>query len=883
MAREPKWRRYLRLVRPDVAADVQDEIDFHVARMAERLIGEGVDPAEARARAQREFGDRAAAEAACREIGEARLRGATHRRWWEDLRDDLRYGVRNLARAPAFALVAVLTLALGVGAATAIFSVVNGVLIRPLSYPEPDRLVRLYEASPQGNPRSPIAGANFVDWQARAASFSVLAVHGWPYDAILTGAESPVRVVTAGLSPEVLEALEVQPVLGRLFTKQDGDGVVLLSTALWRTRFGADPSIVGRSISLRDRSYAVVGVMPPDFRFPAARVEVWQALSAINATDRRSHNWGAVGRLAPGVSIERARAEMTAITGTLAAEYPESLKDWGVTVAPLKDDLVGSIRPMLLALLASVGLVLLIACANLANLFLARSVSREREIAVRGALGAGRGRIVRQLMTEIAVLAALAAGVGLAVAQGLLRTLLALAPPDLPRLAEVRIDPAVLGFAVLITAACAIAFGLAPAFASARGNAHLVLRAGADRSGGVRHHRVRGAVLVAEVALSLVLLTGAGLLVRSFAAIKSVDLGYRPDPWLALSIDLPLPRYPDLATQERFADRLRERLAAVPGVVAATSTTRMPAAAGAMTFSFAIDGRESPNSSGRFDPEPLAFVPPGFFEALGAPLLRGRTFDTRDRDDAPPVTVVSEMLARKYWPDVDPVGQRIAFRPGEPWMEVVGVVGDLAMGPADQDMTPAFYLPTAQRRDNWLTWSIVLVRAQGGRDPATLAPGVVAALAEIDAALPPNRVATLDQLYAESVAPRRFAMVLLGAFAVAAVGLGLIGLYGVLATTVAQRRQEIAVRVALGASRQAVVGMVLRQAFGYTALGIGIGAVAAGLLTRLLGGLLFGVSPLDPVSFGLGAMLLGVAALGASLIPARRAASVAPIRALRES
>ena len=882
---EPKWRRYLRFFRPNVAADVEEELDFHVAQIAERLIREGADPATARARAQREFGDRAGAERACREIGEASLVVTRRCRWWEDLRDDLRFGARNLRRAPGFAAVAALTLALGVGAATAIFSVINGVLIRPLPYREPDRLVRFWEVSPQGITRNPIAGANFIDWRARAKSFAALAAHRWPYDVALSGVESPARVVVNDLSPAAFDVLGVRPALGRLFGPADPGTAVLVSAALWRTRFGSDSAVVGRTISLGDVAHTVVGVMPDGFRFPVAGVGVWRPVTEADlaSADRRSHNWGAVGRLAPGVPFGQALSEIRAITATMRGEFPAFLEGWDTRIVPLKDDLVGPIKPTLLALFAGVGLVLLIACANLANLFLARSLAREREVAVRGALGAGRGRIIRQLMTEVGLLAAIGATIGLGLAYWLLRVLMTLAPADLPRLAEIRIDPVVLAFAVLVTIASAIGFGLAPAFVSARTSSHAALRAGADRSGSRRHHRLRGSVLVAEVALSLVLLTGAGLLIRSFLEIRGVDLGYRPESWLALTIDLPRARYPELATQSQFTERLITELAAAPGVAAVTSTTRQPAADGPMTFSFAIEGRPSPNPSGRFDPEPAEFVAAGYFATLGVPVIRGRDFDSRDRRGAPPVAVVSAALARKYWPDTDPIGRRFAFRPDQPWIEIVGVAGDVVMGPADQQGGTTLYLPADQRSQPWLSWNTVLVRAAPGREPAGLASEVAGVLRRLDPALPPSRLAPVTELYAESVAERRFAMILLAAFAAAAVTLGLIGLYGVLAATVAQRRPEIAVRVALGASRQAVVGLVLRQALGYTVLGIAVGALAAGWLTGLMRGMLFQVSPLDPLAFGLGALFLAVAAIGAALIPARRAAGVAPIQVLRDS
>ncbi len=884
MTFEPTWRRYLRFVRPNVAADVRDEIDFHVAEIEARLVRDGADPADARARAQREFGDRAAAERACRAIGEARLLASRRRRWWEDLRDDLRYGARNLRRAPGFSLVAVLTLALGIGAATAIFSVVNGILIRPLPYREPERLVRLYEVSPQGDDQNPIAAANFLDWRARARSFAVLAVHRWPYTTVLSGLDTPVRAVVDDLSPAALGALGVRPILGRLFGADEPREAVLLSGTLWRNRFGADSSVVGRSISLGDVPHVIIGVMPESFRFPVAAVDLWRPVTEpeLAAADRRSHNLGAVARLAPGVPLAQAQAELRAITAGLRSEFPAFLDGWNARVAPLKDDLVGPIKPMLLALLGGVGLVLLIACANLANLFLARSLAREREVAVRAALGAGRGRIVRQLMTEVGLLSAVAAAAGLVLANGLVRLLLALAPADLPRLAEVRIDPVVLGFAVFATIASAIGFGLAPAFASARASSHAALRAAADRSGSRRHHRIRAGVLVTEVALSLVLLTGAGLLVRSFLNVKGLDLGFRPEPWLGLSIDLPQARYPDFPTQSQFAERLRSELAGVPGVAAVTATTRQPGSDGPTTFSFAIEGRPSPNPSGRFDPESAELVPPGYFSTLGVPVVRGRALDARDRRDGLPVAVVSETFARKYWPGADPVGRRIAFRAEQPWIEIVGVVGDIAMGPADRPVTPTLYLPADQGTWGWLSWQTVLVKAEPGRTAASLTGGVLAALRRVDPALPPSRLTPVADLYADSVAGRRFAMVLLVAFAAAAVGLGLVGLYGVLATTVAQRRPEIAIRLALGASRPAVVGMVLRQAVGYTAAGVALGAFAAAGLAGGLRGMLFQVSPLDPLTFGSGAAGLAVAAIGAAWIPARRAAAVAPIQVLRD-
>ncbi|HEX9893186.1 MAG TPA: ABC transporter permease [Gemmatimonadales bacterium] len=885
MKREPLWRRYLRFFGPDVRADVDEEIQLHFELRVQDYVRDGRSPDAARARVQAEFGDINRARQECRSIGEGRLREHRRARLLDGLKRDLGFGVRRALRSPGFSLTAILTLALGLGATAAIFSVVHGVLLRPLPFPDPDRLVRLYEIAPTGDVQNPVSSGNYLDWRQRSTGFEVLGAHYWPYEVSLTGAGDPARVVLNDLTPEALRALNPRPLLGRLFTADDGldpsARFVLVSYGFWRDRLGGDSSAIGQTVTVDEIAYEILGVMRPDFDFPSSLVDLWRPVSeaGLNPDNRRSHNLGVIARLKPGTTVEPAQAEMTTIAKALQTEYPEFMKGWGVNVVKIHSDLVAPVRPLLLVLLSGVGLVLVIACSNVANLLLARAVGREREISVRGALGASRLRLVRQLLVEGAILAVAAGLLGVFLAQAMLAGLIRLAPSDIPLLDEVRLDRTVLGFALLLTAASTLVFALAPALRLAGTDLQAALRA--DRSGALAHARLRGALVVFEVALSMVLLVGAGLLVRSFTRLQAVDLGFAPDGMLAVSLSPSAARYPDAAAQTGFYQRLLERLDAVPGVAGATSTSATPADPYSTTFSFAIQGRESPNPSGRFDPVPMEAVMPGYFSRLGIPLRRGRTFDSRDRADAPPVAVINETLARVLWPGTDPIGQRIAFRTDAPWLEIVGVVGDTRMLGADRPPAPILYLPFSQKTWAWLRWQTVLIRADAGLNPVDLLPAIRAAAAEVDPQLVLPRVSTVNQLYAESAARRRFATLLLGGFAAAALALGLIGVYGVLSTAVAQRSQELAIRVALGAGRSRVIALILRQALSLTLAGVAIGLLAAAGATRLLGSLLFGVSPLDPVTFGaVGAILLLVSA-GAALIPAWRAARVDPIGAMR--
>jgi putative ABC transport system permease protein len=888
MAPEPIWRRYTRIFGPDVVSDVNDEIEFHIDARAAEYVAAGMAPSAARKRAIEEFGDMERAKRLCREIGEQQHRRRRLAEYADTVRQDLRYAVRMLARSPGFAAAAVLTLALGIGANAAIFSLVNAVLLRPLPYRAPEQLVRVWERSPSGAERNVVSPGNYHDWRTRAKSFSTLAAHSWSFGVAMTEEGEPAMVMLMDATPSLFAMLGVGPALGRGLSEDDattGDAA-LLSDKLWRARFGADRGVVGRRIVLNDRPHLVVGVMPPGFTFVDPTVELWRAAprGRLDPNERRGHNWFVVGRLAPGVSLDGARAEMRTIAAALTREYPQFMAGWGVNVVPLHADMVAAARPVLLVLLGGVGLILLIACANIANLLLARAVSREREIAVRGALGAMRGRLVRQLLTEGMVLAVVGGLLGLVVAAPLLRGLIAFAPGDIPLLDEVRVDRTVLGFAAAATILSTVLFALAPALRLASTDLQTMLRTSQGTASGLRHGRLRNALLVSEVALSLVLLVGAGLLVRSAQHLSTVDYGYRADGLLAVFLDLPRARYDSTARHVAFYGQLLERIRGLPGVSGVTASSEVPAVGYNMTFSYAVEGHRAANPSGREDAQALHVVAAEYFHVLGIPVRRGRAFETRDNANAPPVTIVNEAFARRHWPGESELGRRFSLvGPKGPWLEIVGVVGDTRMVSADAPPAPIFYIPHAQKQWHWLGWMTLIVRAEPGRDPRSLAPAVRAAVAEQDRRLPIHRVATVHELYGESTARRRFATTLLTVFAALALLLGTIGMYGVLSYAVAQRRREIGIRIALGAGTSEVMGAVLRQALALTALGVVIGTGGALALTRLLGALLYEVSPTDPATYVAVAVLLTLVAALAAWMPAWRATRIDPLVVLREA
>ncbi len=882
--RPPGWRRWVRVIRRDPMEDADEELRYHLEMRVEDYMRQGMGEDEARAAARARMGDLGEVRREMEDLSTVELRTERRREWISEIRQDLRYGVRVLLRSPAFTSMAGLTLALGIGATTAIFSLVYAVLLAPLPYPQPDRLVGVWETSPQGSPRNVVSSGNVTDWQERARAFSVLGAHSLPYSRTLTGDGDPLQVATSSLQPEVLRALTVPPAIGRTLTERDAvdGGVALLSHGFWESRYGADPEVLGRRVLLNDVPYTIVGVMPAGFDFPATGVDFWRPITdgEFDATERTSHNYHVLARLAPGVTVEAAQAEMTALAAQIAQEHPAEMTGWSARVVPLHQDLTRNVDALFWVLLGGVVVVLLIACGNLTNLLLARAVARQREMAVRGALGAGRGRILRQLLTESVLLAALGAVGAAGLAPLLQQVLLSVAPGSIPLLDRAAIDVRMFGFTALSALGCALLFGFAPAIQASRSDLLSALRSGRDGSASGQA-RVRSVLLTAQVALSVVLLVSAGLFVRSFRALQATELAFDPQGLVLMDVNLPNQRYPGTPEQVLFYDQLLDRVAGMPAVSGAAGTTQPPGWSADMTFSFAIEGRVASNPNGREDDEEMHAVTPGYFEVLGRRMIRGRAFDANDRAETTPVVIINESLARKHWPGGNPIGERIAFRVGDtPWREIVGVVEDARLESPDVSPRPAIYLPAAQRVWPWVTWMTVMARTANGTDPAAITEGLRRALLELDPQLPPQSITTVEAAFQENTASRTFAMALVGGFGTLALILSVVGLYGLITYTVSHQRREIGVRIALGAHAGEVVGGVMRRTLGLTLAGATVGVLGALLAGRFLQGLLFGVAATDLATYVMTVGVVVVVALATALLPATRAARTNPVGAL---
>ncbi|HUP52257.1 MAG TPA: ABC transporter permease, partial [Longimicrobiales bacterium] len=703
----------------------------------------------------------------------------------------------------------------------------------------------------------------------------------------VTGEGPAFRVDRITLQPEVFAALEASPALGRALVPQDADAgdVVVVGHAFWRDHLGSDPDVLGRRVVLEEIPYTVVGVMPEGFSFPSEGIDVYRPYtdSSFDPSNRTSHNHQVVARLVPGATVESAQAEMARMAEEIAAEHPREMTGWSARVVSLHDDLTRNVEALFWVLLGGVAVVLLITCANIANLLLARAVGRQREMALRGALGAGRGRILRQLLTE-SVLLTLVGGVGaIAVAPLIMGLLIGAAPADVPLLSRAAIDGRMLAFTAAAALSCALLFGLTPALRLSRApDLHAALRAGRDASQ-AGHVRLLGALLVGQVGLSVVLLVGAGLFVRSFRALQATELGFEPDGLVLMDASLPSASYPDTPEQVSFYDRLIERVEALPGVAAAAGSSQPPASSSMMTFSFAIEGRVAANPTGREDDEPVHAITPGYFEVLGQRMVAGRAFGPGDRADGAPVVIFNETLARKHFPEGDAVGHRISFRPGElPWMEIVGVVVDARLESPDVAPRAGTFIPFAQKSWMWLTSLTVVARAEPGYgDPAGLSDGLRDAMLELDANVPPLAVRTVAGSFRESTARRSFAMTLVGGFGVLALLLSVVGLYGLITYSVARERREIGVRIALGAHSGDVVARVLRRALALTAVGALAGLAGAAALSRVVEGLLYGVSPVDATTYVVTLGLVIAVALATTAMPALRAARTDPMEAIR--
>jgi putative ABC transport system permease protein len=799
---------------------------------------------------------------------------------------DLRYGARMLLKNPGFTLIAVLTLALGIGANTAIFSVINGVLLGSLPYPHPEQLAMVWcDNKRQGIPDDITSYPNFVDWRDRNKTFQGMAgVTDDTYN--LTGRGEPEEIRAASVSPNFFQLLGVNPVRGRGFTAEEEqpgrDRIAILSHSLWQRHFGGDPDILNKTILLSGEPNVVVGIMPPGFQFPE-KTELWKPLAPDERMrGARSAFWlPIVGRFKPGVTRAQAQADLEVITTQIQQQFPD-MAGYGVNVVPVLEQSVGFIRRALMILFVAVLFVLLIACANVANLLLARAAVRQREVSIRAAMGAGRRRIVRQLMTESMLLAVLGGALGVLLAWWGLKLLIGLSPADIPRLENIRLDGRVLLFTMGLSLLTGLIFGLAPALQTSQLNLSETLkeggRTGGGGAGGRRAQRVRGAFIVAEVALTLALLVGAGLLVRSFLRLQQVDPGFRPDHLLTMRLSLSGSNYATGAQAVSFFERLQGRLAALPGVVSASATTGVMLPKLANSAGFTIEGRpRDPNEQGL--ELPIDTVQPNYFQTMGVQLLKGRTFTSQDTRESPRVTIVNETFAKRYFPDEDPIGKRFTFgRPGPNtrWITIVGVVRDTKRQGVEKPIRIESWMPLAQRPSG----SMELVLRTTG-DPLLLSNAVREAVWSIDRDLPIPTIRTMEQVMSERVAQRRLNMLLLGLFALVALILAAVGIYGVMSYTVTQRTHEIGIRMALGAQSGDVIGMVLKQGIALTLAGVAFGLIATFMLTRLMASLLFGVSARDPVTFAAIAALLTGVALIACWIPARRATKVDPMIALR--
>jgi len=797
---------------------------------------------------------------------------------------DVRFAARLLLRTPAFTFIAVAALALGIGANTAIFSVVNTLILERLPYKDPARLVVVWERNlAHGSKNNVTSPANFLHWREMNRVFEDLAMVSLTFRTTVTGdgaapEELPVQYVTAALSP----ILGVPPQQGRLFAPPDDDPaahVVIISDRLWKRRFGADPGIVNRVIQLNGRPQVVIGVMPPGFSILDKTVDVWQPIG-FDRDARTTHGrWlTAVGRLRPGVTLAQAQDDMIRVHAELARIFPAADTGWTAGVVDLKNQLTGDVRPALFVMLAAVGLVLLIACANVANLLLARATARHRELAVRAALGAGRARLARQLLAESLLLSSVGGVAGLLLAWWAtvgLRTIVAKQLP-IPRLESVSIDAGVLLFTLGATMMSGLAFGLLPALTAARTTLTDAMKEGGRGGTSGRGARARNAFVIVEVALALVLLVGAGLLVRSFSALLNVDPGFDPSHTVTMKVSIPTSKYQEPERIKAFYDQLFEKIDAVPGVQAAGGTSFLPLNGIGAATGFAIVGRPKPEA-GQEPVTDVRVATHDYFRAMGIRLVRGRLFGPMDAGTNVRRVIISDSMARKYWPDQDPIGQHIIVAWNDPGPdEIVGVIGDVREETLEKEVRPAIYWPPSRFAYPFMT---VAIRTAG--DPGGVVSAVTDRVHELDPNVPVADVRTMDEVRDISVAERRMTMTLLAAFAAMALLLAAVGIYGVISYTVTQRTQEIGIRMALGAQRGAVLSMVIRQALGLAAAGVLIGGAGALLLTRLMDNLLYGVRPTDPLTFFTVAVLLTLVAAAAATLPGLRATRVDPVVALR--
>jgi len=811
----------------------------------------------------------------------------------DTLLKDIRYASRGLLQRPAFTAVVVITLALGIGANTAIFSVVNAVLLRPLPYRDPARLMMVHERK-EGNSWTTVSYEDYNDYHAQQQSFEQLAAFSAPWVFNLTGAGEPIQVNGQWVSATLLPLLGINPIEGRGFTadedKHGSQGVAILSYGFWQRQFGGNKSILGQSINLDDQSITVIGIAPPHFKI-GEDSDLWVpvALNPINGRGRLVRYLSVIGRLKPNVTLSAAQSEFSVLASQLAQQYPDTNKDFGVEITALHEDVVGKVRPALLVLLAAVALVLLIACANVANLALARAVARRREFAIRTALGAGRKRLMRQLLTESVLVSLVGGFFGLLLAVWGVDFLLSLSPESVPRHESIGLDARVLLFTLLISLFTGIVCGLVPAWKAAKAEFNETLKETGQLHGASSGHRgFQNVLVVSQIGLALVLLIGSVLLLRSFAVLLNVDAGYETQNVLAVQLTLPSSKYSQPPRRAELYQQLEQRLKALPGVKAVGAISRMPMFAGDITTgrsnitsTIEVEGRNIPK--GDLPEADYRVASPSYFDAMNIPVIKGRVFgwqdEPRNAAGRPLTVVINEAMARRFWPGEEAVGKRIKWGgsdASDPWWTIVGVVGNVRHFRLDMEPRPEVYRPYLV---NPLISPIFVVRTVG--DPKDLAASVRNEIRTIDGSIPLSNVTTMPQLISQSVAPRRFSMLLMVVFATVALSLATVGIYGVMSYSVSQRTREIGIRMALGAQAPDVLRLVLRTGIFLALIGVAGGLVGAFMLTRWMRTLLFGVTPTDAVTFMVVPVVLIAVALLACFIPARRATKVDPLIALR--
>jgi len=880
------WRRLLRLPRGDIRRGVDDEIDAHLALLTADLVAQGLSLADARTQAEREFGAVGTIRDECIAIERRRRRRVNLSEAAMGIVQDIRYTARSLRANAAFATAAILCTALGVGATATIFSAVYATLIRPLPFQNPDALVAVYAGIPARN----LTGVNisypdYTSWRDESKSFSALGIWTWNSPSFTgAGVGGAERLDGAQVSPNLFPLLGVQPILGRTFVESEGvqgnEHVVILGYGLWQRRFSGDRNVVGRTVTIDLEPYTVVGVMPRGFAFPDNGQAWVPFVPERNELHGNRGYAGAIGRLKPGVSPQLAQRDLDVIMERLAREFPQENEGWRAEVVPMRDDLVGNLKRPLQVFAAAVMLVLLIACANVANLTLTRGAARQREIAVRTALGAGRGRIVRQLVTESLILSALGGVLGAAITVWGVRLLRLGFPDNVPYYIPIGVNVPTLVFAAIVSVISGLAFGIIPAFRATDGSLALALREGGrGGSDGPSRGRLRNAIVVGELALSVTLMIGAALLVKSYRALASTTLGFEEKGILSFRITLPSAKYENWARRKAFYETLEQRLQALPSVASVGLAQGIPFSGWNVQASVIAKGWPKPKPGEDFDSH-YQYVSPTFFRTIGVPLQRGRGLTDADRDSANPVGLINATFARRAFPNEDPIGKQVKVGGGDEyssWITIVGVIQDYRHYRLPEPMGPGLYLPLATYPPSTET---VVIRVTSG-NPSALMPNVRRVLRELDPDMPPYRIMTFEQAVGQSLWRQRFQGLVIAVFAVLALLLAAVGIYGVISYTVAQRTREFGVRMALGAQLRDIVGLVLRHGALLAAWGVVLGLLGGALLTRFLTGLLYETQPRDPVIFSAVALGLGLVALVAVSVPAWRATTADPLVAMR--